>query len=211
MKGKKNMLTTQTILEQLTGSHIVDALVKAMMVCCEDFAEDRQRYIAAMDMLRKELGEEAANEMDAIERQSASDLLFSGLLGLKANLDNFIDPVARNFLEVDSEVYLREETAHRLPEYERAQEVRNRFYALLSPSQRKIYEDVIPYTSHLETAGPKLAHYYGYILGNILLPRVVPGYHSDPVLTMQYTEMLEKHFGKSLDELVHCSVSTYRS
>lgn len=193
------MLTTQTILNQLTGSHIVEALVKVMVEKFEDFSADRQQYIAAMDMLRKELGDAATDEMNAIERQSASDLLFSGLLGLKANLDNFIDPVARSFLDVDPEVYLREETAHRLPEYERAQEVRNRFYASLSPLQQRTYENVITYTSHLETVGPKLAHYYGYLLGNELLPRVVPGYHSDMVQTSQYTAMLTKYFGKSID------------
>lgn len=193
------MLTTQTILEQLTGSRIVEALITVMEKKFEDFAVDRQRYIAAMDMLRKELGDAAEDEMNAIERQSASDLLFSGLLGIKANLDNFINPIARNFLDVDSEVYLREETAHRLPEYESAQEVRCRFYALLSPAQRKTYEDVTTYTSHLETVGPKLAHYYGYLLGNELLPRVVPGYHADAVQTNRYTAKLKEYFGKSLD------------
>lgn len=193
----------QTILEQLTGSHIVEALVKAMTENFEDFAADRQRYIAAMDMLQKELGDAALDEMDAIERQTASDLLFSGLLGLKANLDNFIDPIARDFLDVDCEVYLREETAHRLPEYESAQKVRNRFFSLLSPAQRKIYGDVIRYTTHLETVGPKLAHYYGYLLGNRLLPRVVPGYHTDMAQTSQYTAMLETYFGKCFESGLH--------
>lgn len=190
------MLTIETILERLTGRHVVETFVQRMAEKSEDFAADRQRYIDAMDVLRKEFGDAVTDEMDAIERQFASDLLFSGLLGLKANLDNFIDPVAKNFLDVDSEVYLREGTAHRLPEYERAQKVRDRFYSLLSPVQQKLYEDVITYTSHLETVGPKLAHYYGYLLGNELLPRVVPGYHVDSVLTMRYTDMLNHYFGK---------------
>ena len=190
------MLSAKTILEHLTGRHIVEVFVQAMAVECEEFAADHQRYTDAMDVLQKELGDPVKDEIDAIEQQCASDLLFSGLLGLKANLDNFIDPVAKSFLDVDFEVYLREETAHRLPEYVHAQKARDRFYSLLTSSQREIYEDVITYTSHLETVGPKLAHYYGYLLGNELLPRVVPGYHIDSVLTIKYNSMLAEYFGK---------------
>ncbi len=190
------MLSTKTILEHLTGHHIVETFVQWMAEESEAFATDHQRYTKAMDVLQKESGDRAKDEIDAIEQQCASDLLFSVFLGLKANLDNFIDPVARNFLDVDFEVYLREETAHRLPQYECAQKIRNQFYSLLTPAQKEIYEDVITYTSHLETVGPKLAHYFGYILGNELLPRVVPGYHSDMVLTIKYNSMLEDYFGK---------------
>ena len=201
------MLTMQTILEQLTGPHIVEAFVQQMAEKSEVFAVDRQRYIDAMGVLQKELGDAVSEERDAIERQIASDLLFSGFLGLKANLNNFIDPIARNFLDVDFDVYLREEMAHRLPEYERAEKSRDRFYSLLSPVQQKIYEDVITYTSYLETVGPKLAHYYGYLLGNELLPRIVPGYHKDSILTARYTTMLENYFGIRLDRTINQATS----
>ena len=183
-------------LENLTEHRMVEAFVQWMVKECEDFAADHQQYMDATATLRQELGDAVADEVDAIEKQCSSDLLFSGLLGLKANLDHFIDPVARNFLDVDFEVYLREETAHRLPAYAQAQKVRDQFYSLLTPAQKEIYEDVITYTSHLETVGPKLAHYFGFILGNELLPRVVPGYHCDMVLTIKYNTMLEDYFGK---------------
>ena len=191
------MLSMKTILENLTEHHIVETFVQWMAKEDEAFAVDYQRYTDAIDTLRKELGNAVTEDIDAIEQQCASDLLFSGFLGLKANLDNFIDPVARNFLDVDFEVYLREETAHRLPEYERAQKIRDRFYSLLTPAQKEIYEDVITYTSHLETVGPKLAHYFGFILGNELLPRVIPGYHTDLGLTIKYNTMLKDYFSKN--------------
>lgn len=196
------MLSTKIVLENLTGHQMVEAFVQWMVKEQADFSEDYQRYTSAIDLLRKELGDAVTWEIEAIEQQCASDLLFSGLLGLKANLDNFIDPVARSFLDVDFEVYLREETAHRLPEYERAQKVRNRFYSLLTPAQKEIYGDVNTYDSHLKTVAPKLAHYFGYMLGNQLLPRVVPGYHADPVLTLRYTAMLEDYLGRNLIETI---------
>ena len=190
------MLSMKTILENLTEHYVVETFVQWMAKEDEDFAVDYQRYTDAMNVLQKELGDLVKEEINAIEQQCASDLLFSGFLGLKSNLDNFIDPMARNFLDVDFEVYLREETAHRLPEYERAQKIRDRFYSQLTSVQKETYADVITYTSHLETVGPKLAHYFGYLLGNELLPRVVPGYHSDMVLTIKYNSMLEDYWGK---------------
>ena len=190
------MFSTKPIFEILTEHNLVQAFVQWMVKEYEDFAADYQRCMDAIATLQQELGDSVTDEIDAIEKQCVSELLFSGLLGLKANLDNFIDPVARNFLDVDFDVYLREETAHRLPAYEQAQKVRDRFYSLLTPAQKEIYGDVITYTSHLETVGPKIAHYFGYILGNKLLPRVVPGYHTDMVLTIKYNAMLEKYFGK---------------
>lgn len=199
------MVTMQTVLEQLDGKDTVETLVRVMAEKFSDFGEAQNRYLRAMDTLREELGDAAtpsvAEEMEAIQRQTASNLLFSGLLGLRANLDHFIDPVARNFLEVDPETYLREEIARSLPEYESARQVRDRFYASLSPTQKEVYGDTVTYVSHLETVGPKLAHYYGYMLGNVLLRRVVPGYHADAILTAQYTAMLEEYLGKQLDAL----------
>ena len=189
------MVSTKTFMEKLTGQEAVERFIRWWAEKSEDFAEDHRQYVAAMDMLEKALGEAVTRERAAIVQQCASDLLFCGLLGLKANLDHYTDPVARTFLEADYEVYLQEETAHALPEYTRAQKVRDAFYASLTDAQKEVYEPVTAYTCHLETVAPKLAHYYGYLLGNTLLPRVVPGYHADLTLTRRYTAMLNGYFG----------------
>lgn len=208
------MVTMQTVLEQLTGTQIVDALVGEMAKTFPDFAQAQKRYNDAVRTLRQELGEDSVpsvdDEITAIQRQTASNLFYSGILGIKANLDNFIDPVVTNFLDTDFETYLREQTARRLPEYESAQKVRERFFSILSPAQRKIHKDVTSYVCHLETVGPKLAHYYGYLLGNTLLSRVVPGYHPDPVLTIQYRAMLENYFGKRFEQAPEAAFSEKR-
>lgn len=193
------MITMQTVLNQLTGTGLSDSLVQIMTEECAEFAAARKQYAHTMDILRAGLGEAAAEAaMDAIRQQTASSLLFCGALGIKANLDNFINPLSRNFLEVDPEIYLREETSRRMPEYASAQRVLDQFYASLSPDQRVLYEDIAAYRSHLETAVPKLAHYYGYLLGNELLPRIIPGYHRDTALTAQYQRMLRDYFGETV-------------
>ena len=197
MKGKRNMLSGKTIREHLTSYSIAQAFTQWLREESEEFSADHQRYIDATKTLREELGDAVTDEINAIEQQCASNLLFCGFLGIKANLDHFTDPVARNFLDVDCEVFLREEIAHRLPAYEQAQKNREQFYSRLTSAQREIYQDVITYTCHLETVGPKLAHYFGYLLGNELLPRIIPGYCVDSVLTIKYNAMLEKYMGKS--------------
>ena len=192
------MITTQNVLEQLTGKQIVHEFRNYLEEHFESFAAVHEQYITAADALRSDLGAAVSPTIDdvadAIDRQTVSNLLFSFVLGMKSNLDHFVDPMARTVLDVDFPVFLREGTAMRLPEYVKAQETIDAFVALLTPAQKGLFEDVTEYIVFLETTGPKLAHYFGYILGNDLLYRVVPGYHQDDVLTMHYRFVLESYF-----------------
>ena len=188
------MLKKKAIWKYLTGEHITEAVIELMEERFADFTQVRNGYLSAMYRLEKTHGASCKEEMDAIDSQLRSLVLFSGMLGLKANVEHFMDPVARNFLDVDTEVYLREETAHRLPEYKAAQQTRDAFFARLSSREQDIYDAVTEYTCYLETVAPKLAHYYGYILGNDLLPQVIPGYHPDTLQTAQYEAMLKRYW-----------------
>ena len=197
------MITTQSVIEQFSEKKIVAALAEVLSTNFDDFAKVSQQYHAALSALQNEIEMNANPSVDditeAIEKQAASNLIFSGYLGIKANLDNFIDPIARNFMDVDSDVFLRENTAHRLPEYEQADRILNRFFTSLSPDQKEYYDAILEYITYLEVVGPKLAHYFGYQLGNELLYRVIPGYHDDPELSMRYRNLLRKYFGKIID------------
>lgn len=194
------MLTLKTILDQFSNKEIYDSLIQMLENHFQDFPEVQQKYLRAMDALQKDLGEASiTKEKEAIRQGIASTLFFSGWLGLQANLDYYLDPVAGNFLNTEPEIYLREKAARKLPEYEAAQETRKQFYAGLTDKQRLIYEDVTEYICYLETVGPKLAHYYGYLLGNSLLHRVIPGYQPDMAFTLRYAMMLENYFGADLD------------
>lgn len=186
-------------MNQVTDKELLDAIITMLQEKFEDFREDRHRCDAAVTILSGELGGETTpsihDELDAIHRQAASNLLFSGFLGFMANLDHYINPVARTFLDVDAEVFLREATAKKLPDYEKAQAVRSQFYSLLTPEQREVYEDIAIYALHLESVIPKLGHYYGYLLGNTLLPRIVPGYYPDFKLAAHYKRQIEEFMG----------------
>lgn len=180
-------MTMQTILEQLTGEKMIELLRHWLEETSADFAEDRKRCADAVEILRTaNLTPSVDDEMAAIHKQAFSNLLFWGFLGFKAYLDHYINPVERTFMDVDFDVFLREAIAGRLPEYERAQTVRSQFYSLLTPEQRVAYEDISLYACHLESVVPKLGHYYGFLLGNTILPRVLMGYCPDRNLTTQY-------------------------
>lgn len=173
------MIDMKNIMEQLTGQALTNSLIEFLEQHSEDFPEIREKYQEAI--AQAEEGEKLA---EAIDAQTASDLLFSAALGLKANLDHFRDPIARTFLEVDPEIYLRESVAHSLPQYIEAQKIRD---------AAEYDDDITAYTTYLETVGPKLAHYFGYLLGDELLPRVIPGYQPDPILTIRYQAWVQEY------------------
>lgn len=185
----------------MTGKPLIQSLENYLEERFESFPAAHNSYIKAIAQLREELGTDISPSIDdmvaAVDRQTTSNLLFSGSLGIKANFDNFIDPLTRNFLDVDFEIYLREETAHRLPKYAQSQGVLDQFYTSLSADQKVLYEDVIAYTCYLETIAPKLAHYYGYLLGNELFPHIIPGYHSDMALSLRYCMMMRDYLERN--------------
>ena len=196
------MLSENAIFEKISYKELVTKLVDVIAANSIEFAADQAHFDETISLLKTELEQDtspsATDLADAIYQQIGSTLLFSYCLGLKANLDHFIDPVSRTFLDVDPEVYLRENIARQLPDYLRAQHVQEQFYKALSPSQKEKYDDgITTYICHLETVGPKLAHYYGYLFGNELFPHVVPGYVDTAQLTLQYRYMLEAYSGTS--------------
>lgn len=185
-------MIVETIMECLAGRGTMDLLMDMLEEKSADFAADRQRCADAVKNLQGIMTEPSVDDvMDVIYAQTSVRFLAAFCLGLKDNLNHFADPVARTFIEVEKEIYLRTGMIGGLPEYLNAQTVRRQFVDKLSEGQRKIYEDVVLFAVHLEAAIPKLAHYYGYLLGNELYSRIVPGYYPDVYLTMQYQKKLE--------------------
>lgn len=191
------MITTQKMMELLTGRGSVDTFIGGLIARFPDFAEDHRQFQSVITCLKSNLGDEATpsvdNLMDAIHRQTVSNWLFSSYLGFQANIDHFVNPVARTFIEVDPEVFLRESVAKGLPEYTAAQAIIDSFLRQLPPELEKEYGAVVAYIAHLETVVPKIAHYKGFLLGNELLPHIVPGYQPDAQLTVCYCTLLEEY------------------
>ncbi len=193
------MMTMQNVLYRVTGQDGMELLLEEMEKFFEDFPAVRQTYLKTMESFRKELGDEAVEEeKKRIEQQITALVRYCWVRGLQANYKNFQNP-ANDFLDTDPEVYLGEKTARHLREIDEAQSLRRQFCRSLTQRQYSRYQGVIEYITYLETVAPKLAHYYGYLLGNELLHRFVPEYQPDLVQTLRYARDLEIYFGRPLD------------
>ena len=199
-----------TMFECFKKETMLFELIAFMERNCEGFAESRSNYNECLNMLRKELGGNASISVDefdtAIHDAICSDLVYSAYLGIKANLDYFENPIANNFLEVDPEIYLREGTAHRLPAYERAYAKVNAFYEQLSPELKEATHAVTDYESHIETVGPKYAHFWAFKKANSFFPKVIPGYCASTPFTYAYEHMFAKYMGISIIQLNEISI-----
>ena len=102
--------------------------------------------------------------------------------------------------------YLRPHIADQLPLYETAYRFKQKFKKQIPEELREAEEAVCSYETALECSGMKLAHYYGYLMGNELLCHCIPGYCRDTVLDIKYTHMIEGYFGSriSMDQWEGC-------
>ena len=201
------MIHEMTMLQNLSGRKNYEALVHTLYNQCNDFPKLYQKYLEAIAQLRVELGNDTTPSVDmfvtAIEMQCCSNMLFAGFQGLKMNYDHFLNPMMPNITwkQIDFTETWREELASDLPMYHAAQMVIDDFYNLLSEDQReRLYEPIGEYESELHVTAPKLAHYYGYKMGNSLLRLMVPAYHDDPTIDLRYSRILEDYFGRPLDK-----------
>ena len=142
------------------------------------------------------IGKEEVEELLAAkEQQILSDLVYAAYLGFQANLSNFHNPVASQFIKLDYGVFLREHIMQTLPHRAAAEKTIAAFQGTYKDSLSE-YEDAIQsYYIYLEVAGPKLAHFWGYAFANRFLPWVEPGYVSDGAQTSVYALELYRDLG----------------
>ena len=168
-----------------------------------DFKPCRDEYLSAVERLRSQLGDEAIGKLlDAIDRRCEADMLFCGSLGYQANLANFRDPVARTFLDVDFEDYLRVHVLQNMPQRDAAEHEIDKFFDSLNAEQKEIYGAISSYLVYLELDLTKLAHYYGFIFANEMLYYTEPGYHHNFCLSLRYQNFMEEWFSVSFDEVL---------
>lgn len=191
------MMMADKIITLLARKDCADSLVENLIAASKDFAEDHRHFEETIACFRvasqNNVVPSVDDLLDAIHRLISSQFIFASYLGFQANVDHFLNPVARTFMEVDPEVYLRESVARTLPEYVSAKAIIDSFRNQLSSEQQTKFESVAMYIAHLETIIPKIAHYEGFLLGNDLLQYTLPGYQPDIQLTTCYSWILKEH------------------
>lgn len=192
--------TTLTILSK---EQMVEKMTGFMEERLKDFKPCKEEFLNSVQILRKELGDEPVDKMlDALNRRCEADMLFCGSLGYQANLMNFRDPIARTFLDVDFEDYLRVDVLAQMPQRDAAEREIDEFYHSLSEDMKGVFEAISSYMVYLELDLTKLAHYNGFMFANVMLPFTEPGYRSNYILTSAYKRFIDKWFGVEIDATV---------
>ena len=193
------MKTIEDIKYLMVGKGVISDLADLLRANDEEIAEREKNYLAAVEILRKELPSGSSPTLDdylaACESDVTSAVAYAGYLGFRLNLENFHHPIGIDFVRLDTIDYLKGHLFGHFPVNYCNAQVREAFNKILPSAYERLQDDIQDYFTHMECTGPKLAHYAGYIIGNHILPWVEPGYREDYCQTMAFAAETEKYTG----------------
>ena len=190
------MNTTESILSQLTSNAILEDLKAMLKNQDPEFPPVEAEFLKAVEGLSSRIGrEETEKLLAAREKQITSDLIYAVYQGFQANLLNFRNPLANQFIKPDCDILLREHIMQTLPNRVKGEEVVTAFRKEHNQQLGEYANPIESYYIYLEVAGPKLAHFWGYCSAGELLPWVEPGYVSDRSQTIVYAMELQQTLG----------------
>lgn len=191
------MRTLNDIMELLTGPAILDDLADLLREKDPGFPEAEQKYLAASAYLKKKLADTVepslADFLKACQTEVIAHILYAAYQGYRANLENFHSPCQTSFYKTDFTQYIRDHLIGNCPINYEATRTQEAFSKALPKEYESAVSDIEDYFDYLFVAGPKLAHYAGYVIANKFLPWVEPGYREDYNQTICYQYELEKY------------------
>lgn len=193
------MKKAEEIMKQMTGSQILDAMVELFRQHDAEFPVAEQLRNTAVEKLRDALPTDfqpSLNEyIAAHERDVLTRIVCAGYHGFQINLANFHAPYGVDFTRMESFDIAKEYLIRDLPANEGSYRTIESFYMALPEDLHECHQHISEYYAFFECAGPKLAHYAGYIIANHLLPWIQPGYKMDPVQTIRYECDMKQYCG----------------
>lgn len=189
------MITVQDVLSNLSSVSMIAELSNFLVENDFDFSPVQAAYQDAARILVSQLGKEAEAFLSAQDQQIISDLRYCAYLGFQANLANFRCPGGNHFVAQGSDHFLREHIMYSLPDRVSHDIIITTFQTKHGQSAEPQLDAIQNYYIYLETIGPKLAHYWGYVFANHFLPLVEPGYVCDGAQTSIYTMELSRKLG----------------
>lgn len=104
------MKTIEDIKYLMVGKGIITDLANLLRANDEEFAESEKNYLAAVEILRKELPSGSSPTLDdylaACESDVISAVAYAGYLGFRVNLENFHHSIGIDFVRLDTIDYL---------------------------------------------------------------------------------------------------------
>ena len=189
------MITVQDVLSNLSSVSMIAELSNFLVENDLDFSPVQAAYQDAARILVSQLGKEAEAFLSAQDQQIISDLRYSAYLGFQANLANFRCSGGNHFVAQGSDHFLREHIMYNLPGRVSCDTIITVFQTKHGQYAGPQLDAIQNYYIYLETVGPKLAHYWGYVFANHFLPLVEPGYVCDGAQTSIYAMELSQELG----------------
>ena len=193
------MKTIEEIKDLMVGKSIITNLADLLRANDDEFVESEKKYLATVEILRAELSSDSKPTLDeylaACETDVISAVAYAGYLGFRVNLENFQHPIGISFSHLDTIDCLKGHLFGHFPQNYRNAQIRDTFSKCLPEALEQLHDAIRDYFTHLECAGPKLAHYAGYIIGNHILPWVQPGYSVDYSQTASFATETKKYMG----------------
>ena len=189
------MITAQDVLSNLFSVSMITELSNWLAEKDLDFPPVQAAYRSAAKILVSQQGKEAEAFLSAQYQQIISDLRYCAYLGFQANLANFRCPGGNHFVAQGSDHFLREHIMYSLPGRVSHDIIITTFQTKHGQSAEPQLEAICNYYIYLDTVGPKLAHYWGYVFANYFLALVEPGYVWDGAQTSIYTMELSRELG----------------
>ncbi len=200
------MLTVKSVTQFLTDpKRIMGEMQTIFREIDPEYPAEEAAYFQAIQTIPEQLPPEMRPEVMALislqEQALASDFLFLIWNGLRLNLDCFYHPTSKLFLKLDYEEIHQEETMQTMPVPRKYWKRVDAFYRGMNCQQHELFSPFTSYYTYLQTTGYKLAHYFGFVLGNELLPFVVPGYSPDQAISSTYGMELKDYLQVDIRKL----------
>ena len=209
------MKTIYSVMDELTNSQkLMEDIKTTLRTIDPDYPEEEAKFNTACALFLQKAAAltipSPAAYLQAHELDFVSSIIYIAGQGFKLNLDIFNHPVHALLLQqCDFEDLNRERMLDSVPGVQEAQKTIDVFHNALRQMPestvkeiRALTDEITSMYSYLKTFGYKLAHYFGFILADHLLPYVLPGYRQDPINTTKYHRKVTKYLKIDLDKLL---------
>lgn len=194
------MNSVHSLVDKLINPQCVMPKVKEILRDVDpDYENEEQAFIAACSSLEDGIDDSVSpcvrSYLTALEEEFASDIVFVVGRGFKLNLDIHNNPVNTLAFKLDCEDLHEERKMHMLPMARNAYKTSYAFIENLREAhwdKLDLLDGVDNYYSYLKTVGYKVAHFYGFLLADQLLPHLIPGYYADNTYVSIYASILNK-------------------
>ena len=203
------MNSVHSLVDQLINpKSVMSKVMEILREVDPDYEKEEQAFISACATFEASLGDSvsftAQDYLDALEKSFASDIVFVVGRGFKLNLDIYHNPVNALAFKLDYEDLHQERMMHLLPGAKHASKTTYALLEELRASHRDkldLLDGIHDYYNYLKTVGYKVAHYYGYLLADQLLPHLIPGYYADNAYVSTYSLILHNDIGVRIFDL----------